>query len=221
MTGAAELIREFEENLIKWKRSSTLKRQLPWRSECNPWRILVAEILLQQTDAPKAAKVYPVFISRWPRPEDLSKAELSEVEEVLRPIGLYRWRARRLVRLAKKLVEEYEGQVPDSLDELKKLPGVNDYIAAAVLLFAYGQSTPLVDVNIARVIARFFLGREAGERYMEDKEIWAISSKLTWTKELAYSILDFGWAVCKKRKPACNSCPLRDKCSFIKHHLSP
>jgi len=205
--------KQFANSLLRWFKQN--KRNFQWREKENPYEVLIAEILLRKTDASKVTKVYDVFLKKYPDPERLATAPLKEIEDVLKPIGLYKRRAKELKCLAKILIDKYDGKVPDSKEELEKLPGVGEYIANAVLCFAYGKSVPIVDTNLIRILDRVFGVRSTKSRPRMDKELWQFAEKILPKKEAKnfnLAILDFAALVCTAKKPKCQNCPIRELC---------
>lgn len=199
--------------VIQWWKAGGA-REFPWRRSRTPWAILVAEILLIQTDAAKASQAYSAFISRFASPKELAAASESEVTEVLRPIGLYRQRAKRLKKIASIICSKYGGEVPKCFEKLKALPGVGDYIAAAVCLFAFGKPAPLLDVNTSRVLSRIVYGRDPPKRYMYDEKLRETAEYVSWSPEVAYALIDFASAVCLPKKPQCRECVAGEYCAY-------
>jgi len=193
------------------------RRQFPWRGERDPWRILLAEVLLIQTDAARVAKVYPALVAEFPTPCRLLEVGRERLEELLRPLGLYRQRARRLLELAEQLKQKYGCKVPCDYEELRKLPGVGDYAAAATAVIACGQSAPVLDVNIARVLSRAVLGEDPPKRYMYDGRLRTLASSVEWNREKLYAVVDFVAEVCTVKKPKCNICPLKLFCKYVQN----
>ena len=191
------------------------RREFPWRNTENPWHVLIAEILLLQTDAAKASVVYPRFIELFPEPCSLLRVSRQAVEELLKPLGLYRQRADRLIKLAEYVRDRHGCSIPCSYEELKAMPGVGDYIAAAVCILACKCSAPILDTNIARVLSRAVLGKEPPKRYMYDKTLWGLSSMVKWRREALLAVVDFAAQVCTARRPRCGECPIRRHCAYF------
>jgi A/G-specific adenine glycosylase len=190
------------------------RREYPWRNTGNPWHVLAAEILLLQTNAAKASVVYPRFIELFPEPCSLLKADRQAVEELLKPLGLYRQRADRLIKLAEYVRDRHGCSIPCSYGELKAIPGVGDYTAAAVCILACGCSVPILDTNIARVLSRAVLGKDPPRRYMYDAVLWGLSSMVKWRREALLAVVDFAAQACTARKPKCGVCPIRRHCAY-------
>jgi len=131
------------------------RRSFPWRTRTDPYQILIAEIMLQRTRADQVEPVYMDFIRRFPDVRKLNRATRKEIGEYFAQLGLF-WRTELVKRLARELVERFDGKVPEDRDELLSLPAVGDYIADAVLSFAYGRDIAVVDANVCRVVGRVF-----------------------------------------------------------------
>lgn len=143
----------FCDALLAW--FSKNGRLFPWRSDKEPYHNLVAEFLLQKTNAEKVEPVYVQLVSRYPTVADLAKADLAELSALMEPLGL-RYRIQRLKATAETLSEKFGDLVPNTFEELRGLPGVGDYMANAILCFAFGQPRLLIDTNSARVLTRVF-----------------------------------------------------------------
>lgn len=201
----------FVSRLLEWFKNHG--RNYPWRRDTDPYRVLVAEIMLQRTKADQVLPVYRSFLKRFPGPESIVNAAPGEVERFFSMLGL-RWRAERVRKLAKTLVLKYGGHIPKSRGELLSLPGVGEYVADAVLCFAYGKSVAVVDANVCRVIRRVFglkargeARRDPGFRRLAD---WLLPRDRA--KEFNWAMIDFASMVCTPRKPKCDRCPLSNIC---------
>jgi A/G-specific adenine glycosylase len=210
----------FSQRLLKWFEVN--KRNFSWRKTRDPFKILVAEILLRKTDAPKVESVYENFIEKFPGPETIANASFPQLEACLKPLGLYRKRARELKSLAESLVQKYGGQVPSLKEELLSLPGVGDYTANAVLCFAFGANVPLLDTNLIRVLRRVFGHASLKARARTDRQLWAIAESMVpqgKAREFNLAVLDFAALVCKAKNPRCSVCPLNDMCLAFKGNV--
>lgn len=206
----------FRRRLRAWFRTNA--RDFPWRHESatNYVRIL-SEVLLQRTRAQVAADFIPDFIKRYPSWDKIARARSKDLQKHLKPIGLWRRRAASLARLAKEMTQR-NGAFPATRSELEKLPNVGQYIANAVLLFYYRKRQPLLDVNMARVLERFFGPRTLTDiRY--DPYLQMLAKKVisgTDPIELNWAILDHASTVCKIANPLCDRCPVVNRCRFAK-----
>ena len=203
-------IAKFRRAVLKHHRSSD--RDFPWRSETDPFRVLIAEVMLQRTRGEHVQPVYLRFLKRWPTPTALSRAAVVDVANVLAPLGLPA-RASVMIRLARAVVEH--GGVPLEPAELANLPGIGRYGAHAVPVFAANCDLPLVDFVIARVLRRYF-GLPEGGRPSYDEALWRLAADVAHrgrAREVWLGALDLGAQICKP-KPRCKRCPLRGDCSF-------
>jgi len=206
---------EFKSKLMEWWAEN--KREFPWRKTRDPYAVLIAEFLLQKTDAKKAESAYSALLNRYPSVSALAEAEEEDLKRIFRSIGLV-YRADRVKRTAVEILEKYSGQVPRTREELLSLPGVGKYTANAVLCFAYGKPLPLIDAPTSRVLARVFNFRSSKKRAREDRKFWEFAGFLVppgFPREYNFALLDFADAVCAPKKPKCSQCPLKDICSFF------
>lgn len=211
-----EEIRFIQGKLLKW--FDVNGRSFPWRKKSlSQYQVIISEVLLQRTKAETVAKFYPAFIKTYPNWVSLEKAGIEEIGVFLKPVGLYRQRSKRLHDLAKEMVKR-KGKLPRERQELEQIPFLGQYIANAIELQIFKQPSPLLDVNMARVLERYF-----GERKMADIRYDPYLQDLakrfvdhTRTKELNWAILDFAALVCKANKPLCNICPLKSKCLYFR-----
>lgn len=210
----------FREELLGW--FDVQGRSFPWREQGRtPYEVLVAEILLQRTTADKVARAYNAFLFRYPSWSTLAHTTSEDLQEYLKPLGL--WLQKALVfRSLAKSIEERGGLVPTTRAELEQLPGIGQYIANAVLLTLYNQPEPLLDVNMARVLERFFGPRKLADiRY--DPYLQTLSRSIVNAErslQLNWAILDLGALICKNGIPLCQRCPLKVKCNFYRHNVA-
>ena len=196
------------EQLMGWHRKS--KRTFVWRCESNPWHILLAEICLRRTQAKQVADNLPSLISVAPTPSDLLQHQ-EEARRVLSHLGIL-GRADDLIKLASRLIEEYDGAVPESYGDLKNLPGVGDYIASAVLCFAFHQPTTLIDTNTKRIVRRLS-GRQKMAPWEQRLMLHRLAQPGVADADWNYALLDLGAKVCKPNRPNCEVCPINSNCS--------
>ncbi len=191
-------------------------RHFPWRnSSASKYQVIIAEVLLQRTKAETVANFFPGFINRYPSWKTLSLARLPELKKVLKPIGLWRQRSAVIRKLSNEMAKR-NGRFPKTREEVEKLPGVGQYIANAILMFCQDLPQPLLDVNMARVLERFFGPRKLADirydPYLQDLARKVLPRKRF--KEFNWVILDFASMICKSRKPLCKTCCLNSKCLF-------
>lgn len=184
-------------------------RELPWRDTRDPWRILVSEVMLQQTRVDRVVPKWHAFLDRFPTPHACARASLGDVLRLWQGLG-YPRRARNLWSTAQVVMSDHDGRLPDDLDALLALPGIGPYTARAVLAFAYERDVGVVDTNIARVLAR-----TAGER-LTPKRAQAMADDAVphgdgWVWNQV--VMDLGAALCRPN-PMCEECPLADRCAW-------
>jgi A/G-specific adenine glycosylase len=201
----------FKGQIRSWFESN--KRDFPWRKTTEPYRLLIAEMMLRRTRAGQVGPVYEKFISSFRNPQELAEASPEVVATVLRPLGLT-WRVPAFQLMARQLVSRYRGTVPLARDELLSLPGVGDYVADAVLCFAYGEPVSIVDTNTVRVAGRYF-GFSFGPDSRRLKAVrHAVAQLLDRANpvESNLALLDFAATICKATKPICAECPVATRC---------
>jgi A/G-specific adenine glycosylase len=200
----------FQRRLLSWYRRH--RRDLPWRKTTDPYKILVSEIMLQQTQVERVVPKYHEFLSRYPTFEALAGASVREVTKTWYPLG-YNIRPVRLHSIACETVERYGGRLPEEPEQLQQFKGIGRYTAGAVATFAYGKAAPILDTNVARVLHRIFLKR--GDAKKQRARLWALSESLIPAND-AYDfnqgLMDFGAMVCTARQPGCPFCPMKRMC---------
>jgi len=189
-------------------------RDLPWRRTRDPYRVLVSELMLQQTQVSRVLGFYDKFLSRFPTLGDVGKARLTEVMRAWKGLGYYA-RARNLHALARTLGE---ATLPDDPALLVKLPGIGAYTAGAIASFAYERRAALVDTNVARVLLRVFAPRLDPRTSRGRRVAWAIAeATLPRTGRVAYThnqaVMELGATVCTARVRHCSRCPVRGLCA--------
>jgi len=189
-------------------------RLLPWRGSTNPYAIWVSEIMLQQTRVETVLPYYARWMKRFPTVRSVAAAPLDEVLRVWEGLGYYR-RAVNLHRAAEIVVMQYKGRLPTSLEQLRRLPGVGRYTAAAIASLAFGQDQVALDGNLRRVLARYFdleLDPRSvqGERKLLTQAQPAVPAGES--SSFNQALMDLAAAVCTPRAPACGICPLRSGC---------
>ena len=203
----------FRRILARWGAKN--RRSFPWRETDDPFRILVAEVLLQRSRGVTVAKVYERLFARWPDAQHLARARVDSIESVIRPLGLTS-RASKLRDLARAVVEL--GSIPDALDGLLALPGVGRYAAGATRAVAFNKRSAVVDGVTARVYRRYF-GLPADLPPVSDPELWSLVTEITPTrsiKEWNWAVLDLAATVCLPKVPRCSTCPLQADCAWTR-----
>lgn len=209
----AELI-QFRRRILAWFARNG--RSFPWRSpRARIYLQVVSEILLQRTQASRIAAFIPQFISMYPSWRQLAKATRRDLRRLLEPLGLWRRRADALLALA-RTIDRHRGQLPKTPDKVFKLTGVGQYIGNAILLFAHHVPSPLLDVNMARVLERNFGPRKLVDiRY--DPYLQSLASRAVADdkpQKVNWAILDLAAMICTPRNPKCSQCPLVSTCKF-------
>ena len=185
-------------------------RRYPWRRTKDPFKILVAEILIKLIGADKAKPVYQEIIRKYGNPMLLSNIRVDELREIIRPLGLIN-RAKLLVDLSTDIVERFDGEVPKTYSELITLKGVGQYTANAVLCLAHGQKAPMIDESVKRIFTRCFNFKSTKSACL-DKDLWVSVEKFLpnkQTKEFNLGLIDIGAFFCKPQKSLCEECPLK------------
>src|SRR3989441_1929615 len=165
---APERLELVHSHILQWY--AVERRDLPWRSTDDPYAILVSEIMLQQTQVERVLPKYQQFLATFPTLADLAAAPTADVISIWVPLG-YNMRAVRLQAIARQVIAEYGGRIPDTIEELLKLKGIGRYTAGAIACFAYKKQVATVDTNIRRVLHRVFFGLELPEPKLNDTEM--------------------------------------------------
>ncbi|WP_034060827.1 A/G-specific adenine glycosylase [Lacinutrix jangbogonensis] len=198
--------------LIAWY--SINKRDLPWRNTNNPYFIWLSEIILQQTQVAQGLPYYLSFTSKFPTVFDLAKAEESQVLKLWQGLGYYS-RARNLHASAKYIVEDLDGQFPNTYKEIIKLKGVGDYTASAIASICFNENTAVVDGNVYRALSRIYDIATPINTGKGFKEFKALAQELIDIEQPAtfnQAIMEFGARQCKPKNPDCSVCPFNMKC---------
>jgi A/G-specific adenine glycosylase len=202
--------RRFQRRLLDWYKEHG--RDLPWRRTSDPYKILVSEVMLQQTQVDRVIPKYHEFLDRYPSFEALADARPNEVKKTWYPLG-YNIRPLRLHSIACETVARYGGELPSDHDELLSFKGIGRYTAGAIRSFAFNEDAPILDTNVMRVLYRVFVG--TGDPKSRKNLLWALSEALI-PKGRGYdfnqALMDFGATVCTARDPYCLLCPMKDVC---------
>ena len=205
----------FQTRLIHWFKLNC--RKFPWRKKsASKYQLIIAEVLLQRTQAETVSRFYPRFIKKFPSWKVLARAKKKDLQNFLKPIGLWRQRANAIKNLSTEMAKR-NGRFPKTREEIEKIPAVGQYIANAVLMFCHNQPQPLLDVNMARVLERFFGPRKLADiRY--DPYLQQLAKDVLPRrkfKEFNWAILDFAALICRHRNPLCNQCCLNQRCCYF------
>ncbi len=198
--------------LLQWYAAE--HRDLPWRSTHDPYAILVSEMMLQQTQVQRVLPKYEQFLAAFPTLADLAAASTADVISVWVPLG-YNMRAVRLQSIARQVMNEHDGSIPDTIEELLTLKGIGRYTAGAIACFAYKKQVAMVDTNIHRVLHRIFLGLDLSEpRLTNDQRLTFAEQVLPDGKAYDWNqaLMDLGATICTSANPQCSRCPLQDVC---------
>jgi len=216
----------YNQNKIKFFRKSLLEwfkvngRIFPWRNEnTSNYQIIISEILLQKTKAETVAKYYDIFFKKYPDWNKLTKAPIIDLEEILKPLGLHKHRAKRLCKIAQEY-QNKEGALPKNKEELNESSLASQYMSGAYELFILNQRAALIDVNMSRLLRRFFHPKEFQD-VRKDKIVIDLAQtviNIKSCKELNWAILDFSAIVCKSQKPDCLNCMLKSRCEFYRQN---
>jgi A/G-specific adenine glycosylase len=198
----------FRETVLEW--AVTNGRDFPWRAVRDEYHVAVTEVLLQQTTATAVAKVWSAFFIEFPDWQALANASPVELQAAISVLGLGAQRTRRLQDLARWVVAN-GGALPQTREQLEAVPGIGQYVASAVLAICHGEDEPLLDVNMARVLERFFGVRELAD-IRDDPWLQIASRRACGGAEAGWAVLDLAAAVCRARVPTCGACPLLRGC---------
>lgn len=207
---------EFTENLLAWYKEH--KREMPWRGEKDPYKIWISEIMLQQTRVDQAWPYFENFMKAFPTVFDLAKADQQQVLKAWEGLGYYS-RARNLHSASKMIVEDYNGKLPETYDEIIKLKGIGSYTAAAITSIAFGLPNAVVDGNVIRVITRYFGIEDDVRKTGTVKEVQSLVNELISQKQPAefnQGMMELGATVCSPHNPDCLNCPIQSGCIATK-----
>lgn len=207
---------EFTENLLAWYKEH--KREMPWRGEKDPYKIWISEIMLQQTRVDQAWPYFERFMKTFPTVFDLAKADQQKVLKAWEGLGYYS-RARNLHAASKMIVEDYNGKLPETYDEIIKLKGIGPYTAAAITSIAFGLPNAVVDGNVIRVITRYFGIEDDVRKSGTVKEVQSLVNELISHKKPAdfnQGMMELGATVCSPNNPDCLNCPIQTGCIATK-----
>jgi A/G-specific adenine glycosylase len=222
-TSPQQLARAIQPDLETWWNQH--RRDLPWRRRRDPYAIWVSEVMLQQTRAATVSDYYARFLKRFPSVRALAAAPQEAVLKAWEGMGYY-GRARNLHAAARRIVADFAGRLPASMERLRSLPGVGPYTAAAVASIAFGLDEPVLDGNVKRVVARVFcVGGDVGSAATRKRLLGLVRSLISPGKAglINQAIMDLGATVCVPKGPRCLLCPLQAHCRALargwQHHL--
>ena len=202
----------FRRKLLRW--FAIHERTFPWRETRDPFKLLLAEMMLQRTKAEQVVPVYIELIRIAGKPELLARLRITSLRRTLRPLGLH-WRVENFRDVSRTLLRSYNGVLPRTKGELTSLPGIGDYVAGVVLAIGFRKREWIVDSNIVRVYRRFFglTTSKEGRRDRHVVEIAKLYANSLKPREATLALLDFAALVCKPRNPECQNCPVQKECA--------
>ena len=204
--------RSFQCRVLAWYAAHG--RDLPWRRTRDPYAILVSEVLSHQTQISRVLPVYERLLARYPTVTAMARAPLAEVKAITDPLG-YKIRGRWLHSAALRVADRPGGTFPETLEELRRLPGIGRYTAGAVMSFAHHRDAPVLDTNVARLLRRHF-GIAATPR-ARTSELWSLAAAVIPRGKgylINQALMDVGAMICRARAPRCQDCPLRRSCDW-------
>ena len=202
--------------LAAWYRLAA--RDLPWRAaSADPWAVLVSEVMLQQTPVARVLPVYEAWLRRWPSATALADACAADAIRLWGKLG-YPRRALRLHECAQDVSTRFAGAVPSEVPDLLSLPGIGDYTARAVAVFAFGRRHPVVDTNVRRVVARAVGGQGEAAPPSTARDLATVAALLpddpAEAARFSIAMMELGALICTARSPQCPGCPLVSTCAW-------
>ncbi len=201
----------FSKNLIRWYQKN--KRDLPWRKTTDPYKIWISEIMLQQTTVNTVIPYYERWVKQFSTVESVAKAPIQKILKMWQGLGYYT-RVRNIHRSAKIICKEYNGKIPEHVDELRKLPGFGPYTVGAVASIAFDKRQPIIDANVRRVVMRQ-LARKGHADTSQDKKILEFLDQImpaTGNNIFNQAMMELGALVCRSKEPICLFCPVKETC---------
>lgn len=202
----------FPQQLLAWYKPE--RRPMPWKAIQDPYRIWLSEIILQQTRVEQGLPYYERFVEHYPSVRDLALAKDDEVMKLWEGLGYYS-RARNLLKAARMVVNDFDGNFPDSYTELRSLPGVGPYTAAAIASFAFNRQLAVLDGNVFRILARYAGDATAIDTGKGRKHFQVLVDAALGdapARKFNQAIMDFGAMVCTPKNASCSTCPLAGEC---------
>ncbi len=212
---------KLQNDILDWYAGN--RRDFPWRNTKKPFEVLLAEKLLQQTKArDTVVSIYTDLLARYPTAQDLMKASVDHLREIIQPLGLV-YRAVEIKDMATEIVELHNGEIPSNLKDLLKLTGVGDYCARAVLCFAYNQNVAIVDTNVARFLHRLCgINHSLPANPARKKYLLCLATQLlpeNVSRDFNLAVLDLCALACVSSSPKCWVCPVQKFCAFAQEHI--
>ncbi|MFC3095258.1 adenine DNA glycosylase [Alteromonas sediminis] len=204
---------QFSDKVLTWFDKNG-RKHLPWQQDITPYRVWISEIMLQQTQVTTVIPYYQRFMQRFPTIHSLATAPIDDVLHHWTGLGYYA-RARNLHKAAIQIVEDHTGVFPEQIENVMALPGIGRSTAGAILSIASGQSHPILDGNVKRVLARYFAIEGWPGKKPVENALWEKASQLTPTKRTGHytqAMMDLGATLCTRSRPKCDLCPLQQSC---------
>jgi A/G-specific DNA glycosylase len=207
----------FQHEIMIWAKANL--RDFPWRKTKDSYNILIAEFLLQQTDAPRIIPVYGKLIDKYPTLKHLATTSVEEISAILDPLGFH-YRANKLSEIARTITEDttFGCKIPDSEEKLMRFNGIGRYIAKAICSQAFNQPVAVLDTNVSRIIQRFFGLQPHNKRSRDDPYFWKVAQKIAPSNDVGawnLALVDFGALICTYRDPRCKECPILQQCTYM------
>lgn len=203
---------EFRNALLSWYAQH--QRDLPWRKSCDPYRVWLSEIMLQQTTVAAVIPYFERFLARFPNLAELAASPEEDVLRMWEGLGYYS-RARNIHRTARVLIDEWNGEFPRSVEELRQLPGIGRYTAGAIVSFAFQKPAPIVEANTQRLYARLLAWDQPLSRSASQTALWDFAGRLVSEDQpggFNQALMDLGSRVCTPAEPDCAACPVQVHC---------
>jgi len=206
---------DMREDILHWW--STEKREFPWRETSDPYKVLIAEVLLHRTRAEQVIPLYDMVLSRFPDVFALSRSTPDELSQMLWTGGLH-WRWKLLHAMSKEIVTRFGGEIPSSFTELTSLPGIGQYIASAVRCFAFGYPDVLLDTNSVRLVGRVckLAVTDSSRRSLLYRSILQVWLDRQHPQEFNFALIDLSATICTPKAPRHEECCLRAYCGWFR-----
>lgn len=201
---------------------NTQRRDFPWRRARNPYKIFLTEILLRRTTSTQVNAIYFKFFDEYPTIKSLALAKEEDLEKLIKPLGLSKQRSKQMVKMANVIMEQHNGKIPRTYNELIELPGVGMYTVGGFLCLVCNNDVSMVDTNVIRVVTRYFNVKSTKTEIWTDKKIWKFVKDLIpkgECKEFNLGLIDFANATCTPKNPKCKECSLNAECYFSKKNI--
>ena len=215
-----QIFKQFRSSLLDWYQIN--RRNLPWRHINDPYKIWVSEIILQQTTVEQGLSYYLNFIDTFKTVFELAAAPEQDVLKIWQGLGYYS-RARNMHHAAQTVVNEFNGNVPDTYSDIIKLKGIGHYTAAAILSFAFNQPYPVLDGNVIRVVSRLFGIEEPvdiAKGFNTVKENLNLIFDIKNPADFNQAMMEFGATYCRQRNPFCENCFARSYCVGLQNNIA-